>query len=281
MSGTLGALAQLMRVDRGVAASLYVPVGISLSTGRADVSLQDAVVAMLVVALLTWFGNAINDVADRHVDALSRPERPIPSGVVSVRAAGRFAWTLAAAGMALSVTLGTRAAVVAAVALVLAAAYSLWLKGTLLAGNAAVGVCVGAVLVFGGVVAGHVTPPIIWGAAMTALYCTTQEVLFNIEDEHGDRRAGQATTAARLGRAGAIRLHRLLAIAFVGVALAPLGASPGAVGYLWAVTCCAVAPTLIVLLLLARATESRIATAVRWSRVTWVAGVIPLLLLPA
>ncbi|MBC7895677.1 MAG: hypothetical protein H7066_09695, partial [Cytophagaceae bacterium] len=84
----------------------------------------------------------------------------------------------------------------------------------------------------------------------------------------------------RLGRTAAIRLHRLLAIAFVCVALAPLGASPGAVGYLWAVTCCAVAPTLIVVLLLVRATESRIATAVRWSRITWVAGVIPLLLLP-
>lgn len=280
MSTRVSAFARLMRVDRGVAAALYVPVGISLSTGRAAVSLRDAVVAMLVVALLTWFGNAINDVTDRHVDALSRPERPIPSGVVSAQVAARFAWTLAAAGMALSITLGTRAAVVAAVALVLAAAYSLRLKGTLLAGNAAVGLCVGAVMVFGGVVAGHVTPPILWGAAMTAIYCTTQEVLFNIEDEDGDRRAGQATTAARLGRGRAIRVHRLLAIAFVCVALAPVGASPGAVAYLWAVTLCAVAPTIIVLALLARATESRIATAARWSRVTWVAGVIPLLLLP-
>lgn len=281
MSATLGALARLMRVDRGLAAALYVPVGMSLSSRPLRVEPADALVGMLVVACLTWFGNAINDVADAGSDALTRPARPIPSGLVSPRFARRFAWSLAAVGMALAFTLGARAAIVAAVAMLLAAAYSLRLKSTLLAGNAAVGSCVGGVLLFGGVIAGRVSPPILWGAVMTALYITTQEVLFNIEDEPGDRRAGQATTAARLGRPGAIRLHRALAILFLGVALAPFGSVPGATAYLIAVLACAVAPTVIVLALLADATESRIASAVRWSRVAWMGGVVPLLLLPS
>ncbi|WP_375373510.1 UbiA family prenyltransferase, partial [Micromonospora sp. ATA51] len=37
--------------------------------------------------LLYWAGMAANDWADRHLDAVERPERPIPSGRVSPPAA--------------------------------------------------------------------------------------------------------------------------------------------------------------------------------------------------
>src|SRR6187402_2854277 len=47
-------------------------------------------------------GVVMNDVADRAIDAVERPERPIPSGAVSAGAAGRLGLALLVAGVALS-----------------------------------------------------------------------------------------------------------------------------------------------------------------------------------
>ncbi|MER7169734.1 SCO3242 family prenyltransferase, partial [Micromonospora sp. NPDC000207] len=70
--------------------------------------------------LLYWAGMAANDWADRDLDAVERPERPIPSGRVSPTAALGVAAGLTAAGLALAGAAGGRRA--AAVAVPLAAA---------------------------------------------------------------------------------------------------------------------------------------------------------------
>jgi hypothetical protein len=76
-------------------------------------------------------GMSLNDYADQRVDALERPERPIPSQRVSPKFALRFAAGLSAAGLGFAYTTGGRRAL--AVALPLTAtvwAYDLALKKT-------------------------------------------------------------------------------------------------------------------------------------------------------
>ena len=76
-------------------------------------------------------GMALNDYADRDVDAKERPKRPIPSGRVSSKFALRLASGLSAASLGLAYTAGGRRAL--EVALPLAAtvwAYDLALKKT-------------------------------------------------------------------------------------------------------------------------------------------------------
>jgi 4-hydroxybenzoate polyprenyltransferase len=60
--------------------------------------------ALLIVAstLLYLSGIVLNDVFDAGIDADERPERPIPSGRVSVKAAAVVGWTLLASGVALA-----------------------------------------------------------------------------------------------------------------------------------------------------------------------------------
>ncbi|MER7012766.1 SCO3242 family prenyltransferase [Saccharopolyspora sp. NPDC000359] len=66
-------------------------------------------------AALYWAGMAINDWADREVDASERPERPIPSGQVGAGAALATGAALCAAGLGLAwLGGGRRAAGVAA-----------------------------------------------------------------------------------------------------------------------------------------------------------------------
>ncbi len=62
---------------------------------------------------LYWAGMALNDYADRELDAVERPERPIPSGRVSPTTALRTAGGLTLAGVGLAAVAGRRAVAVA------------------------------------------------------------------------------------------------------------------------------------------------------------------------
>ncbi len=80
---------------------------------------------------LYWAGMALNDYADRHLDAAERPERPIPSGRVVPSAALAVACGLTAAGLGLAAAAGRGRALAVAVPLAGAVwAYDLKLKST-------------------------------------------------------------------------------------------------------------------------------------------------------
>jgi 4-hydroxybenzoate polyprenyltransferase len=59
-------------------------------------------------------GVVLNDYFDRHVDAIERPERPIPSGRVAAGAAAMLGASLLAAGVAFAAASGTSSAAMAA-----------------------------------------------------------------------------------------------------------------------------------------------------------------------
>lgn len=78
-----------------------------------------------------WAGMALNDYADATVDAVERPERPIPSGRVPRRTALAVAGVLTAGGLGLAAVSGGRRSLVGALPLVGAVwAYDLKLKST-------------------------------------------------------------------------------------------------------------------------------------------------------
>src|SRR5438128_2462814 len=59
------------------------------------------VVALLIAAssLIYLAGMVLNDVHDVDVDAIERPQRPIPSGRVSLVSAKRFGWGMLVSGV--------------------------------------------------------------------------------------------------------------------------------------------------------------------------------------
>jgi hypothetical protein len=90
---------------------------------------------------LYWAGMAANDWADRELDAAERPERPIPSGRISPRAAFGVAAGLTAAGLLTAAAAGGRRALGVAVPLAAAVwVYDLRLKNTA-AGPAGMAAC--------------------------------------------------------------------------------------------------------------------------------------------
>lgn len=80
---------------------------------------------------LYWAGMALNDYADRHVDAVERPERPIPSGAVRPGEALAVAAGLTVTGVGLAAAAAGPRAAAAATALATAVwSYDLVLKPT-------------------------------------------------------------------------------------------------------------------------------------------------------
>ncbi|MEH0821866.1 MULTISPECIES: SCO3242 family prenyltransferase [unclassified Micromonospora] len=216
----LADLAELVRAP----AALSVP-GDVLSGAAAAGALGPGTPALAGASvLLYWAGMAANDWADRRLDAVERPERPIPSGRVRPAVALGVASGLTAAGLAVATAAGGRRA--ATVALPLAATiwgYDLRAKNTA-AGPAVMAACRGLDVLLGA--SGGRVVRALPAALTVAAHTWTVTALSRREVTGADRRlpgltlAGTAlialTTPARPGppatgpgRSGAGRAARL------------------------------------------------------------------------
>jgi len=90
-------------------------------------------------AMLYLAGMALNDLADRDEDARERPERPIPSGAVSPRAAAIIGGSLLLGGVLAAQRSGARWTGPALAAMIVA--YDFQLKRSATLGPAAMGAC--------------------------------------------------------------------------------------------------------------------------------------------
>jgi len=124
---TVRDLAELVRAP----AALSVPGDVVAGAAAAGAPLRHAPGLAGASVLLYWAGMAANDWADRALDAVERPERPIPSGRVAPVEALGLAAGLTAAGLAVAAAAGGRRALAVAVPLAAAVwAYDLRAKNT-------------------------------------------------------------------------------------------------------------------------------------------------------
>ncbi|MFI5929280.1 SCO3242 family prenyltransferase [Micromonospora sp. NPDC051543] len=142
---TLADLAELVRAP----AALSVPGDVVAGAAAAGALSPRTPALAGASVLLYWAGMAANDWSDRRLDAVERPERPIPSGRVTPTAALGLAAGLTAAGVGLAAAVGGRRA--AALAVPLAASiwgYDLLAKNTA-AGPAVMAACRGLDVLLG------------------------------------------------------------------------------------------------------------------------------------
>jgi len=183
-----------------------------LPTGKlAVITILQAISVLCFMA--SW--NALNDIFDLEIDRINRPDRPLPSGLISVSSAKivtsvmmvtslicmLLAWfTVDSMGHEFSDW--APSLVIWIIALFLLANYefpnSLRLKDRGLPGNIAISISVGLVAVFG---AAGVLQPYnhrAWSLFLVGVfYNTSREVVKDIEDMEGDE--GRNTLAMRVG----------------------------------------------------------------------------------
>jgi 4-hydroxybenzoate polyprenyltransferase len=120
-------LIQLVRAP----AALSVPGDVVAGAGAAGALDRRTAALAGASVCLYWAGMAANDWADRDLDAVERPERPIPSGRVGARTALGVAIGLTAAGLAVAGrAAGSRGLAVAVPLVASIWTYDLWAKNT-------------------------------------------------------------------------------------------------------------------------------------------------------
>ncbi|MDX2842013.1 UbiA family prenyltransferase, partial [Streptomyces ipomoeae] len=125
---SLADLVQLLRAP----AALSVPGDVLAGAAAAGRPLSARTLGVMGSSVcFYWAGMALNDYADATVDAVERPERPVPSGRVPRRTALAVAGALTAGGLGLAAASGGRRSLLGALPLVGAVwAYDLKLKST-------------------------------------------------------------------------------------------------------------------------------------------------------
>nr|WP_275587163.1 UbiA family prenyltransferase [Micromonospora terminaliae] len=185
----------IVRIRSCIAGAAATLVGCYLGTGTMVGTPARSAAAAASIAAAIAFANVVNDIADVDVDALGKPDRPLPAGRISSRGAHTAAAGAASLAMVSTVPLGTTLIAVMAALLVVSFLYSARLKGTVLFGNVLVAACASSPLLFGAAAAGNVTGQVLCAALLAFEFMLAYEVLKTLADRAGDAAAGLRTLA--------------------------------------------------------------------------------------
>jgi geranylgeranylglycerol-phosphate geranylgeranyltransferase len=166
--------------------------------------------ACIVVFIITGAGNSINDYFDYKIDAINKPERPIPSGRISLNKAGFYSLSLLSIGTILAFILGLLPGLIALSTALLMVYYAYSLKKKFLIGNIVISFLTGLTFVFGGVIVGEILTSIILGF-FPFLTTLAREIVKDMEDVEGDRIEGATTLPIMRG----VRISSIVAAFFL------------------------------------------------------------------
>lgn len=176
MSNKLMGLARLCRPANLPTAAADILAGIAIScffSGIASVDYflvdTETIIQLVLASVFLYAGGVvINDVFDAKLDAVERPERPIPRGVVSVKEAGFFGIILLIIGYAFAVFVSDISGYIAMVLSASIFVYDGLAKQHAFFGPLVMGICRGLNLLLGISVLGEL--PIVWIAIIPVLY---------------------------------------------------------------------------------------------------------------
>jgi geranylgeranylglycerol-phosphate geranylgeranyltransferase len=216
----------IMRPVNCLMGSLTVIIGI-LNT-RAGLPL-DILIINIILGVLTYYfiagsGMIINDIYDLQIDKINRPERPIPSGSVSLTQAKILFFLTLGIGVMISVlhslifSLGIFNIILAIFFGFIGWLYSAWGKRQGFIGNIIVSISFSIGLIYGAILNSSVIPIYIYYFFLTSFFLLlSREIVKGCEDIEGDKTKGVKTLAIKLGTKKAIVISivfEILAIVF-------------------------------------------------------------------
>ena len=215
-SKTIAAILSLVRWENALLSVAGVMLGAWWATRRSTE--PETLVMAAVAVLLTAFANADNDVRDFEIDRVAHPDRPLPSGVLTIDAARIVVGLSAAGALVLSSLLGgpqTLAAVGVIAAMTL---YNRGMKAHGVPGNVVVAVVASLPFLFGAWSAGYPRAGVPLFLVGVPLHFA-REIAKDLDDAQGDA-THRLTLPLRVGP-GAARLVVVSSVALFVAALAP------------------------------------------------------------
>jgi 4-hydroxybenzoate polyprenyltransferase len=228
MSNAIVPYIKIIRPANVVITGIAVALGIILTSGVLPNGVTPVAAAVNPLAVLALcaaamaavaYGNVINDLSDVKSDRVSHPDRPLASGAMTPRAAALFAAALAASSMACALAASAFHFAATLVPLVLLTLYSNYFKRTRVVGNIIVASLVAYALLYGSLPR-PATKILILPAILAFLLNFCREIVKDVQDAEGDRRAGW-TTSADLPAAAIKALLIIAAIVYAALLFMP------------------------------------------------------------
>ena len=191
----------------------------------ASVSGVQLVLGFLTGFFICAYSMTVNDIYDLEVDRVNRPDRPIPSGEVSVMGATRLSVLALGLGMACAIlALNPIGVAIAAAYAFLSWLYNSRAKRTGLAGNLIVASSLAIPFVYGGeVMGGSITGSLLLMMALTAFFSGVgREVVKGMADVEGDAKREVNTIARSRGLSQASAVGALFFVLAVVTSWVPL-----------------------------------------------------------
>jgi len=192
-------LIKLIRPLNCTVMSLAVLVGAILA-GLGNLHWIDLLFGVITAFMLTGAAMAINDYYDFDIDKINEPNRPIPSGQVSLKASLAITVLMTLIGLSFAFMITLYCLIFAAIAWIIMVAYTTVGKRAGFPGNLLVSACVAAPFLFGSLVAVNtVIINILLFASMAFLSNTGREIAKGIVDVEGDSQHNIKTLAVVFG----------------------------------------------------------------------------------
>ncbi|HIF91033.1 MAG TPA: hypothetical protein EYQ58_05810 [Candidatus Poseidoniales archaeon] len=196
---------ELMRPKNLVLGAITVPLGAAF-TLQGQFADELLIISLQTIAVILFIGagNVMNDIKDYEIDKLAHPNRPLPSGQMSLQSASNFSrllWSLSILCLAIAIyfsmdfELWWATIIIYAIAVVLMISYDHGpkTKEMGLQGNIAISIMVAAVILYGASSVGGLLNPLIWWVSGVVFFTNlAREIIKDCQDIIADE--GQRTT---------------------------------------------------------------------------------------
>jgi geranylgeranylglycerol-phosphate geranylgeranyltransferase len=191
----MNAYLEILRPGNAIMAVLAVFL-MAIISGKFTI---EALIATVVVFLVTGAGNAINDFFDHKIDAINKPERPIPSGRIPLKTVGIYSVSLFVIGIVIAFYINWLLGMIALLSSLLMIYYAYDLKKRLIIGNVSISFLTGLCFVFGGIAVGEIIISTYLGF-YAFLMTMAREIVKDMEDMEGDKEEGATTLPIVYGK---------------------------------------------------------------------------------
>jgi geranylgeranylglycerol-phosphate geranylgeranyltransferase len=199
---------KIMRPVNCVMGALTVIIGLlNTRTGIPfNILIVNIILGILTYYFIAGSGMIINDIYDLEIDKINRPNRPIPSGSVSLAQAKILFLLTYGIGVILSIlhslifSLGFLNILLAVFFGFIGWLYAAWGKKQGFFGNLIVSVSFSIGLIYGAVLNSSIIPAYIYFFFLTSFFLLlSREIVKGCEDIEGDKEEGVKTLAIKLG----------------------------------------------------------------------------------
>lgn len=234
----------------------------------------------LALAFAVAFANLANDVLDIEADRVNRPDRPLPSGSVSLGSARGAVIFTALGALVTGFLAGIPHGIFFVLLLFSLALYDKTLKHYPLLKNISVAVLCATPLVLPAIDGGKIHPALLPPFAFAVLLTFAREIFKDLEDIDGDERAHIETLPMRIGPGNAVKLAIFTTLLAIFAVPLPILAQVYPTAFFLCAGLTFIPPLIAVILLARKASFRKAQTFLKVSMLTGILSAILSLVLP-